>query len=98
MTRNAAWVSLLSRTEYLAGLLVVDYGLKAAKSRYPLIVMVTPGLPQEARDVLTNRGLTMFEVGTLSPATGRERFGEDDARFFETWSKVRYVQVVIDCH
>lgn len=91
MVRNAAWVSLLSRTEYLAGLLVVDYGLRAAKSKYPLIVMVTPNLPQADRDVLTKRGLKMFEVGKVSPDEGRQRFGEGDIRFMETWSKVRYV-------
>ncbi len=91
MVRKAAWVSLLSRTEYLAGLLVVDYGLRAAKSKYPLICMVTPNLPHADREVLRKRGLKMFEVGRVTPDEDRQRFADTDMRFLETWSKVRYV-------
>ncbi|KAF8922425.1 nucleotide-diphospho-sugar transferase [Mucidula mucida] len=94
MVRKAAWVSLLSRTEYLAGLLVVDYGLRAAKSKYPLICMVTPNLPHADREVLRKRGLKMFEVGRVTPDEDRQRFADTDMRFLETWSKVRTFEMV----
>ncbi|KIY72844.1 glycosyltransferase family 8 protein [Cylindrobasidium torrendii FP15055 ss-10] len=86
---KAAWVSLLSKDEYLAGLLVVEYGLRSVKSQYPLIVMVTESVPELTRDILRKRGLKLVEVSRLAPTAGREKFGEFDARFGETWSKVR---------
>ncbi|KAK0208366.1 nucleotide-diphospho-sugar transferase [Desarmillaria ectypa] len=94
MSPKAAWVSLLSKTAYLPGLLVVDYGLKAAKSKYPLIVMVTPDIPQDARNVLKNRGLISVDVGVVAPEASRQRFDIHDARFADTWSKVRTFEMV----
>ena len=91
---RAAWVSLLSKTEYLAGLLVVDHGLKAVGSKYPLVVMVTETLNQDARNVLRVRGITMVDVGSLRPGSCRESFDRTDARFSDTWSKIRQVTVV----
>lgn len=91
---HAAWVSLLSKTEYLAGLLVVDHGLKAVGSKYPLVVMVTESLSQDARNVLHARGVTMVDVGSIRPGSSRESFDKTDARFSDTWSKIRQVTVV----
>ncbi|KAJ7446526.1 glycosyltransferase family 8 protein [Mycena galericulata] len=71
MSPNAAYVTLLTKVSYLAGALVLDYGLKAANSKYPLVVMVTPELPQEGRDVLKKRGIPMREIQPLQPEEGR---------------------------
>ncbi|KAJ4486271.1 glycosyltransferase family 8 protein [Lentinula aciculospora] len=51
MSRKA-FVTLLTKTSYLPGVLVLDHGLRAVESKYPLVVMVTPTLGEDARAVL----------------------------------------------
>ncbi|KAF9019451.1 nucleotide-diphospho-sugar transferase [Hymenopellis radicata] len=91
---KAAWVSLLSKRDYLAGLLVVDYGLRAARTKYPFVVMVTETLPEDARTILKKRGLKMVDIGSIRPGSGRESFDMTDARFSDTWSKIRVFELV----
>jgi hypothetical protein len=91
MSPKAAYVTLLTKTEYLPGALVLDYGLRSVGSRYPLVVMVTSSLEQNARDVLEKRGIPMVEVQTLQPEEGAHTLAAHDARFADTWTKLRYV-------
>ncbi|KAJ6604775.1 nucleotide-diphospho-sugar transferase [Mycena vulgaris] len=79
MLLNAVYVTLLTKVSYLPGALVLDYGLKETKSKYPLVVMVTPELPQEGRNVLMKRGIPMREIRSLRPGEG------------DTWTKLRQV-------
>lgn len=83
------WTTLLTKTSYLAGLLVLHDTLLAVKTKYPLVVMVTPTLPKEARDVLERRGLTMREINRLQPEAGVHIISASDARFDDTWTKLR---------
>ncbi|KAH7931120.1 glycosyltransferase family 8 protein [Leucogyrophana mollusca] len=89
MGHNAAYVTLLTKTSYLPGVLVLDYTLRAVASRYPLLVMVTPSLPQEAKDVLNRKGISMKEVSSLQPPEGLHNLSSHDARFTDTWTKLR---------
>jgi hypothetical protein len=52
--------------------------------------MVTPTLPQEARDVLKKKGIIMREVAPLLPSDGVHKLAAHDSRFADTWTKLRY--------
>lgn len=94
MSRNAAYVTLLTRENYLPGALVVDHCLKAVHSKYPFVVMITPELSQRARDVLTKRGITVREIQSLQPSSGSHTLATHDARFADTWTKLRGFELV----
>ncbi|KAJ7631088.1 nucleotide-diphospho-sugar transferase [Roridomyces roridus] len=89
MFPNAAYVTLLTQNSYLAGALVLHHGLKTVQSKYPLVVLVTPQLSQEARDVLVKQGIQMREILSLQPREGVHNLSEADARFKDTWTKLR---------
>ncbi|KAG5718848.1 hypothetical protein E4T56_gene6329 [Termitomyces sp. T112] len=91
---KAAYVTLLTKTSYLAGTLVLDHGLRAVASKYPLVVMVTPSLPLEARDVLRMRGILTREVDSLQPREGSHSLAAHDARFADTWTKLRGFELI----
>jgi hypothetical protein len=74
----------------LPGTLVLHQSLNAVGSKYPLIVMAT-ALPSDARDVLKRRGIEIIDVDTLLPEPGVHKLAEHDARFADTWTKLRYV-------
>ncbi|KAJ3890285.1 nucleotide-diphospho-sugar transferase [Lentinula edodes] len=84
-----AFVTLLTRISYLPGVLVLDYGLKSTGSKYPLVVMVTPTLEEDARDVLTQCGIEMYSINSLVPDSSRHTVADHDARFKDTWTKLR---------
>lgn len=90
---KAAFVTLLTKTSYLAGALVLHQSLLDVQSKYPLVIMVTPLLPTEARRVLLQRGIAMIEVDSLQPAEGSHTLDAMDARFADTWTKLRRVNV-----
>ena len=89
MSRKAAWATLLTKSSYLPGLLVLHDTLLSVNTQYPLVVMATPDLPQEARDIITKRGLTIREIKRLDPEDGVHTVSESDARFGDTWTKLR---------
>jgi len=90
MSPNAAYVTLLTKDTYLPGALVVDQCLRSVGSKYPLVVMVTPTLPQEARDVLKKKGIIMRDVAPLLPSDEVHELAPHDSRFADTWTKLRY--------
>lgn len=91
MSPNAAYVTLLTKASYLPGALVVEHCLRSVKSQYPFIVMITPTVPQEARDVLQKKGIITKEVDFLHPEEGTHKLADHDSRFGDTWTKLRYV-------
>jgi len=84
---DKAWVTLLTKSSYLAGVLVLAHSLKKQASRYPLVVLITPSLPQDARLAITVAGLKMREVNFLEPSAGWAH-NERDHRFQDTWTKL----------
>jgi hypothetical protein len=83
-----AYVTLLTKPLFLPGVLVLDYSLRSVGSKYPLVAMTTPGLPQEVKDVLKKRGIRMRDVEPLLPSgDSQNRLFED--RLVGTWSKLR---------
>jgi hypothetical protein len=95
MKPNGAYVTLLTKASYLPGTLVLDYGLRTVGSQYPLVVMVTPSLPDAAKSVLHKRGILIREVDGLHPHDGQHVLAAHDVRFADTWTKLRYVDYFI---
>lgn len=89
MPQNAAYVTLLTKTDYLPGTLVLYKSLVDVRSKYPLVVMVTPPVPHAARTVLERRGITLVEVDSLLPKAGSHSIAAHDIRFHDTWTKLR---------
>ena len=88
---NACWTTLITKPQYLQGLVVLQGCLEAVESVYPLVVMVTPSLDQESRDVIKGRGMQMVEVESLRPVQGGAGVFE---RFGDTWTKLRAFELV----
>ena len=86
--RKAAWVTLLTKTCYIQGALVLDKSLRTVRSAYPLVVMAAPQLPPEAREILRLRQIPVRDIDYLQPQEGRHHVAEHDARFRETWTKL----------
>ncbi|KAI0639251.1 glycosyltransferase family 8 protein [Trametes polyzona] len=93
MSRRA-YLTLLTTKDYLPGVLVLHKSLVDAGSKYPLVVMATPALPQEVRDVVMRRGISIRDVDPLYPKDGKHQLAAHDVRFAETWTKVRVFELV----
>lgn len=89
MTQDKAWVTLLTNAAYLPGTLVLGYSLRLVESRYPLVVMVTPAVPKDARDVLNGHGFNTRDVDYLTPSQKGPMLDPSVARFADTWTKLR---------
>lgn len=89
MSPRNVYVTLLTKNSYLAGTLVLHYGLRAIKSKYPLVAMVTPSLPADARTIVQEQGIQLREVESLKPDPSKHSFNPYDARFENVWTKLR---------
>ena len=89
MSRNGAFVTLLTKTAYLPGTLVLHQSLIDVGARYPLVVMVTPTLLERDKEILKRRGIEMREIDTLAPEAGKHSLALHDARLQDTWTKLR---------
>lgn len=91
MSPSAAYVTLLTAPAYLPGVLVLNQTLRSVGSKYPLVLMVTPSLPCEARDVIKKRGIAIRDIDHLYPEENVHKLATHDSRFRDTWTKLRYV-------
>ena len=80
MSRKAAYATLLTTPAYLPGVLVLNECLLSVGSKYPLVAMVTPSLPSEARAVIEKRGIIIRDIDHLYPEEGTHKLAEHDAR------------------
>jgi len=96
MSRNA-FVTLLSQASYLPGTLVLHHSLRATKTIYPLIVMITRSLPEKSRQVLDHLGIPVQEVDALHLPACRYDQSQTEARFADVWTKLRWVANVSCC-
>ncbi|KAF8622224.1 hypothetical protein AX15_007165 [Amanita polypyramis BW_CC] len=102
MNPRNAYVTLLTKDSYLAGTLVLHYGLRAVKSKYPLVAMVTSSLPEDVRTIVQEQGIQLREVEPLKSAASN--FNPYDKRFENVWTKLRAFEldeydrvVLLDC-
>ncbi|KAL7422480.1 hypothetical protein Q5752_003128 [Cryptotrichosporon argae] len=80
-----AWATLVTRPEYVPGLLTLYRTLQSCSS-YPLVVLATPTLPAFWRDVIERAGLRIVDVPRLAPPAAVDVAFE---RFAETWTKLQ---------
>lgn len=82
-------MTLLSRSSYLAGALVLHHSLQAVEAKYPLIVLVTPTLPEEALQILTQSRIETKQVELLLLPESRYEQSKTEVRFADVWTKIR---------
>lgn len=73
----------------MAGALVLHDTLVSVGSRYPLVIMATPQLSKEARNVVSKRGCIIRDISSLHPEDGVHTLAEADERFGDVWTKLR---------
>lgn len=92
-----AWVTLLTRSSYLPGVLTLAYTLRKHGTRYPLIVVVTPSLPAPSLRALEleashNPLLLVHPTNPLLPPSNQPTT-LITARFEDTWTKLRVFEL-----
>ena len=80
------WTTLITNTKYLSGLLTLDYSLKKAGSKYPLVALYTDTFPDEGHHALRARNIPAREIPYLLPSVPKEY--AQDPRFYDCWSKL----------
>ena len=88
-TANACltvWTTLITNTDYLSGLLTLDYSLKKHGSKYPLVALYTDTFPEEGHAALAARGIPKQRTEYLLPKEGKDYSA--DPRFYDCWSKL----------
>lgn len=84
-------MTLLTKSSYLPGVLVLNHSLKCVKSIHPLVVMVVPSLPADARSILERQNIATRDVDLLHPSDSNNMFHAiQNDRFADTWTKLRY--------
>lgn len=86
------WSVLVTNLSYLTGLLTLDYSLKRAGSKYPLVALYTDALPSEALAALEARGIPTRHIPFLLPSDNKDY--SNDARFYDCWSKLASFSLV----
>ena len=91
-----AWVTLLTRSSYLPGVITLAYTLRQHITQYPLIVLITPSLPQSALRALEleakfNDQIIIKRVEPLLPSGSVTLIA---ARFEDTWTKLRAFELI----
>ena len=94
--KDRAWVTLLTRSSYLPGVITLAYSLRKHFTRYPLIVLITPSLPRLSKRALEleqerNNLLIVREVQPLLPPGPVTLIA---ARFEDTWTKLRAFELI----
>ncbi|ERF75494.1 hypothetical protein EPUS_08308 [Endocarpon pusillum Z07020] len=80
------WTTLITNTNYLSGLLTLDYSLKKVGSKYPLVALYTDTFPDKGLQALRARGIPAREIPYLLPSVPKEY--SQDPRFYDCWSKL----------
>ena len=92
-TPKCAWVTLLTRSSYLPGVITLAYSLSTHQSVYPLVVLVTPSLSASSVRALEleskyNPLLRVLPIKPLLPSNN-QKTTLIASRFEDTWTKLR---------
>jgi hypothetical protein len=86
---------LITNTNYLPGLLTLNYTLKhVLASKYTLVALTSPSLPSSAIDALNARSIPHQSVPYLEPSapssdtSDEPKLAFSDPRFRDTWTKL----------
>lgn len=80
------WTTLITNTKYLSGLLTLEYSLRKAGSKYPLVALYTDAFPAEGHEALKARGILAKDTPYLLPSVPKEY--TNDPRFYDCWTKL----------
>jgi len=91
-----AWVTLLTRPSYLAGVIILAHTLQKYQTKYPLIVLVTDTLPEQCITALEAEGqrTNQLHVHKVDPLLPLENVNLIAARFEDTWTKLRVFELI----
>lgn len=93
---NYAYTTLVTRSSYLAGVVVLAYTLHKSGTKYPLVVLYTDTLPQSSIQALKSEAPSCNLI--LKPTTAllpRENVHVNliAERFADTWTKLRVFEL-----
>lgn len=92
-----AWVTLLTRTSYLPGAILLAYSLQQHASKYPLVILTTPSFPSDILPILQREcsytNATILPIHSLSPQPENTPSSLIASRFEDTWTKLRVFQL-----
>lgn len=80
------WTTLITNTKYLSGLLTLEYSLRKAGSKYPLVALYTETFPEDGMAALKARGVRAKQIPYLLPSVPKEY--TNDPRFYDCWTKL----------
>jgi alpha-N-acetylglucosamine transferase len=86
VSHKRVWTTLITNTDYLSGLLTLEYSLRKNKSKYPLVALYTDTFPAEGHEALKQRGIAAKHIPYLLPSVPKEY--ANDPRFYDCWSKL----------
>ena len=86
------WATLITNKEYLTGLLTLDFSLKRAGSKYPLIALFTDQFPEDGHKALELRGIPRRKVAYVNPSSQKDY--SNDPRFYDTWTKLTAFAII----
>lgn len=88
-----AWVTLLTRSSYLPGVITLAYSLSAHRTVYPLVVLITPSLPASSVRALELESThnPLLVVHPIEPLLlpNDQKATLIATRFEDTWTKLR---------
>lgn len=95
VTSKSAWVTLLTRSSYLAGVIILAHTLQKHQTKYPLIVLITDTLPEECVAALESEGRRTHQliVRKIDPLLPPGDVTLIAARFEDTWTKLRVFEL-----
>lgn len=95
-TQNYAYATLITRSSYLAGVVILAYSLRKQGSQFPLVVLYTSSLNPEAVRALKLEAkasnLIIQRCEPLLPPKGTE-INLIAERFADTWTKLRVFEL-----
>jgi inositol 3-alpha-galactosyltransferase len=90
-----AWATLLTKATYLAGAVLLARSLHKQRSKYPLIILVTPDFPSSLLPSLNREAtLTNSQINHIEHLRPKQKFDLMDSRFNDTWTKLMVFSLV----
>ncbi|ODQ77290.1 glycosyltransferase family 8 protein [Babjeviella inositovora NRRL Y-12698] len=87
ITATRVWTTLITNTDYLPGLLALDYSLKRVGSKYPLVALYTDTFTEDGHHELDVRQIPKLRIRYLLPTALKDY--TNDVRFYDCWSKLQ---------
>ncbi|GKV26318.1 hypothetical protein SLEP1_g35648 [Rubroshorea leprosula] len=87
LPRRAYVTFLAGNGDYVEGVVGLAKGLRKVKSKYPLVVAILPGVPEDHRKILVEQGCIVKEIEPVYPPENQTQFAM--AYYVINYSKLR---------